>query len=249
MSDPTEPQDEVRATTTQRPRWTTGRVIAVVAGSVLLLVSLGLIVGGGALALAAAQRDDDGYLVTDGVAISAPGHAITSESITIETDAGADVPGMLVGDAKLVVTSVEEGPVFVGVAPSADVDAYLADVRHSTIDGFDGNTPTYDAVDGGTPASLPADAGFWTASASGTGPQTLTWEVESGDWTLVVMNADGHAPVTAVAAIGATLPMLGIAIGVLLGVGGVLLLVSLALLIGGLLSASRVERRDPAPPR
>ena len=72
MSDPTEPQGEVRATTTERSRWTTGRVIAVVAGSVLLLVSLGLIVGGGALALAAAQRDDDGYLVTDGVAISAP---------------------------------------------------------------------------------------------------------------------------------------------------------------------------------
>ena len=248
MSDPTEPQGEVRATTTERPRWTTGRVIAVVAGSVLLLVSLGLIAGGGALAVASAQRDD-GYLMTDEVAISASGHAITSETITIETDAGVDVPGRLIGDTKLVVTSAEEGPVFVGVAPSADVAAYLADVRHSTIDGFDGSTPTYDAVDGGSPESLPADAGFWTASTSGTGPQALTWEVESGDWTLVVMNADGHAPVTAVAAIGATLPMLGIAIGVLLVAGGVLLLVSLALLIGGLLSASRVERREPAPAR
>jgi hypothetical protein len=41
--------------------------------------------------------------------------------------------------------------------------------------------------------------------------------------------------------------VLGAAIGVLLGVGGVLLLVSLALLIGGLLSASRVARRDSAP--
>jgi len=235
--------------TTQRPRWTTGRVIAVVAGSVLLLVSLGLIAGGGALAVASAQRDADGYLVTDGVTISTSGHAITSETITIETDAGVEVPGRLIGDTKLVVTSAEEGPVFVGVAPSADVAAYLADVRHSTIDGFDGNTPTYDAVDGGSPASLPADAGFWTASTSGTGPQTLTWDVESGDWTFVVMNADGQAPVTAVAAIGATLPMLGAAIGVLLGVGGVLLLVSLALLIGGLLSASRAKHRDPAPAR
>lgn len=231
----------------ERPRWTTGRVIAVVAGSVLLLVSLGLIAGGGALAVASAQRDADGYLMTDEVAISAPGHAITSETITIETDTGVDVPGRLVGDAKLVVTSAEEGPVFVGVAPSADVAAYLADVRHSTIDGFDGSTPTYAAVDGGSPATLPTDAGFWTASTSGTGTRTLTWEIESGDWTLVVMNADAHAPVTAEAAIGATLPMLGTAIGVLLGAGGVLLLVSLALLLGGLISASRVERRAPAP--
>lgn len=226
-----------------RSRWTTGRVIAVVAGSVLLLVSLGLIAGGGALAVASAQRDDGGYLMTDEVAISASGHAITSETITIETDAGVDVPGRLIGDAKLVVTSVEEGSVFVGVAPSADVAAYLADVRHSTVDGFDGNTPTYDAVGGGSPASLPADVGFWTASTSGTGAQTLTWEVESGDWTIVVMNADGQAPVTAAAAIGATLPMLGTAIGVLLGAGGVLLLVSLALLLGGVLSASRAEHR------
>lgn len=234
--------------TTERPeksrpdrrRWTAGRVIAVVAGSVLLLISFGLIAGGGALAVASAQRDDDGYLMTDETTISAPGHAITSETITIETDTGVDVPGRLIGDAKLVVTSAEEEPIFVGLAPSAEVAAFLAGVRHSTIDGFDGRTPTYDAVDGGSPETLPADAGFWTASTTGTGTRTLTWEVEAGDWTLVVMNADGHAPVAAEAAIGATVPALGPAIGVLLGAGGVLLLVSLALLLGGVLSASRV---------
>ncbi|MFI5624443.1 hypothetical protein ACIA03_13345 [Nocardioides sp. NPDC051685] len=230
----------------ERSRWTAGRVIAVVAGSVLLLVSLGLIAGGGALAVASAQRDADGYLMTDEARISAPGHAITSESITIETDAGVDVPGRLIGDAKLVVTAAEKAPVFVGIAPSAEVADYLAGVRHSTIDGFDGRTPTYDAVDGGSPAILPADAGIWTASTTGAGTRTLTWEIESGDWTLVVMNADGSAPVTADAAIGATVPALGTAIGVLLGAGGVLLLVSLALLLGGVLSASRVERRGPA---
>ena len=229
-----------------RSRWTTGRIIAVVAGSVLLLVSFGLLAGGGTLAVASAQRDADGYLMTDEVRISTEGHAITSETITIETDAGVDVPGRLIGDAKLVVTSAGDEPVFVGIAPSVEVDAYLAGVRHSTIDGFDGRTPTYDAVDGGSPATIPADAGFWTASTTGTGTRTLTWDVEPGDWTLVVMNADGSAPVTATAAIGATLPALGTAIGVLLGVGGVLLLVSLALLLGGVLSASRVDRREPA---
>lgn len=230
-----------------RPRWTAGRVIAVVAGSVLLLIAFGLIAGGGALAVASAQRDADGYLMTDETTISAPGYAITTEKITIETDAGVDVPGWLIGDTKLVVTSAEEGPLFVSLAPSAEVDAFLADVGHSTIDGFDGRRPTYDVVDGGSPAMLPAEAGFWTASTAGAGTRTLTWEVESGDWTLVVMNADGHAPVTAEAAVGATLPALGTAIGVLLGCGGVLLLVALALLLGGLLSASRVEQRAPAP--
>lgn len=61
------------------------------------------------------------------------------------------------------------------------------------------------------------------------------------------MNADGHAPVTAEASVGATLPALGTAIGVLLCSGGVLLLVALALLLGAVLSASRVEHRAPAP--
>ncbi|MER6973378.1 hypothetical protein ABT304_20110 [Nocardioides sp. NPDC000445] len=232
-----------------RPRWTAGRIIAVVVGSVLLLISLGLIAGGGALAVGSAQRDDDGYLMTDETTISAPGHAITSETITIETDAGVDMPGRLIGKTKLAVTSAEEGPLFIGLAPSAEVDAFLAGVGHSTIDGFEGRHPTYDVVDGGAPATLPADAGFWTASTSGTGTRSLTWEVESGDWTLVVMNADGHAPVTAEAAVGATLPALGTTIGVLLVSGGVLLLVALALLIGGLVSASRVGRRAPVPPR
>lgn len=222
-----------------RSSWTAGRVIAVVAGSVLLVISLGFIAGGAALTVASILRDSDGYLMTDVVAISTPGHAITSETISVETGPGVDVPERLIGDARLVVTSAEERPVFVGIARSADVAAYLDGVQHSTIDGFDGRTPTYDAVAGGPPTSLPADAGIWAASTTGTGPRTLTWDIESGDWTIVVMNVDGSAPVTAVAAIGATVPMLGAAIGVLLGIGGVLLLVSLALLLGGLLSASR----------
>lgn len=231
-----------------RRRWTAGRVVAVVAGSVLLVISLGLIAGGVALTVASILRDSDGYLMTDGVAISAPGHAITSETIAVETGPGVDVPGRVIGDAKLVVTSAGEQPVFVGVARSADVAAYLADVEHSRIDGFDGRTPTYDEVEGGSPATLPADAGFWTASTTGTGSQTLTWTIEPGDWTIVVMNADGSAPVTAVAAVGAEVPVLGIMIAVLLGIGGVLLLVSLALLIGGLLSASRAEPASGRPP-
>ncbi|SDK06962.1 hypothetical protein SAMN05428985_102526 [Nocardioides sp. YR527] len=232
-----------------RPRWTAGRVIAVVAGSVLLLISFGLIAGGVVLAVAAAERGDDGYLMTDETTISAPGHAITTETFTVETDAGVDVPGRLVGETKLVVTSTEEGPLFVGLAPSTEVDAFLAGVGHSTIDGFEGRRPTYDVVDGGSPATLPSDVGFWTASTSGTGTRTLIWEVESGDWTLVVMNADGHAPVNAEAAVGATLPALGATIGALLVSGGVLLLVALALLIGGLVSASRAGPRAPVPSR
>lgn len=239
-----DPAEEPRT----RSRWTAGRVIAVVVGSVLLVIALGLVAGGIALAVVSVQRDSDGYLMTDEVAISTPGHAVNSETIRVETGPGVDVPERLIGDARLVVTSADERPLFVGIGRSADVAAYLDGVQHSTIDGFDGRTPTYDTVAGAAPTTLPADAGIWAASTSGSGPRALTWDIESGDWTIVVMNADGSAPVTAVAAVGATVPVLGATMGVLLGVGGVLLLVALALLIGGLLSASRAEPANDRQP-
>ena len=46
------------------------------------------------------------------------------------------------------------------------------------------------------------------ASASGEGRQALTWEPEDGDWTVVVANADGTAPVVTRVAVGAEVPVL-----------------------------------------
>jgi hypothetical protein len=71
---------------------------------------------------------------------------------------------------------------------------------------------------------------------SGAGEQSLTWDVESGDWTVVVMNVDGSAPVQVEAAAGATLPGLGWLIGGLLLAGGLGLLFGLGLVVGALLA-------------
>ena len=46
-------------------------------------------------------------------------------------------------------------------------------------------------------------------STQGPGNQSLTWDPDEGDWTIVVMNADGSAPVRTRAAVGAELPVLG----------------------------------------
>jgi hypothetical protein len=84
---------------------------------------------------------------------------------------------------------------------------------------------------GGAPATPPTEAAIWTASSSGQGTQVLTWRPTAGDWTVVVMRADGGAGVTADVRPGATLPGLPWIAGSILGVGVVLLAIG-ALLVG-----------------
>ena len=47
----------------------------------------------------------------------------------------------------------------------------------------------------GVPAA-PATALRWAAQTQGTGPLTLTWEGQYGDWMVVVMNQDASPGIT-----------------------------------------------------
>ena len=196
------------------PRWGAGRVTAVVLGALLALTSFGLLAGGGVVRFAdSALRDQTGYLMSSSVELTSPGYAITSESAELHDGvATVDLPERWLGTVK--VKADAEGPdgVFVGIARTSDVEEYLRGVGHSVVldpAGDDGRTPDLDFSEGGPPSPSPTDAGFWAESVAGTGTQTITWEADEGDWTLVVMNADATAPVTADVAIGATAPVLG----------------------------------------
>ena len=59
----------------------------------------------------------------------------------------------------------------------------------------------------------------------------MTWEAEDGDWTIVVMNADGTAPVRARVSAGAEVPVLDTVVIVLLVSGVVLLALSVLVLV------------------
>jgi hypothetical protein len=104
-------------------------------------------------------------------------------------------------------------------------------------------TTTYREHAGGAPATSPGEASFWSASVSGTGTQTLSWKPQPGDWTLVVMNADGSRGVAVNAAIAATLPVLGWLWVVLVVSGLVLLAIGVLVIVLAVTSASRA----PAP--
>ncbi|MGK2928807.1 MAG: DUF4389 domain-containing protein [Acidimicrobiales bacterium] len=174
------------------------RIVAIVIGSLLLVPALAMLVGGGVLAAAFAfARDDDGYFDASVDAISSPTAAVTAEDITFSTDPGS--PDWLLEsmqtDIRLRVTSGADVPVFVGIGPESDVDAYLAGVAHDEVTGLDGNDAVLSRRNGSSFVEVPSDQDLWVATATGTGTQQLEWEASEGRWAVVVMNADGSSGV------------------------------------------------------
>jgi hypothetical protein len=113
--------------------WTAWRVLAVVVGSVLALVSLGLLGGGATLVWADQALRQDGYVTTGTAAHTTTGHALASERVTLGW--GWLLTG-LVGDVRLRVTSASPGrPVFVAIGPADRVAAYLSGTAYTTVTG------------------------------------------------------------------------------------------------------------------
>ncbi len=222
----------------QQGRWGAGRVVTVVLAVVTFLLAGGLLTAGATAALAGASlRDDQGYLMSRFSTLTTPGAAIASESLRLRSDASSTLPRRLLGDAKVEVRAPAGAQVFVGLARSRDAKAYLSGVAYSTVvdaTPAGDRTPTYRYHAGGLPTEAPDQADFWTTSASGPGTQVITWPVETGDWTLLVMNADGSRNVAADVAIGATVPVAGWVVAALVGAGALLMILSAGLFYAGL---------------
>lgn len=219
-----------------------GRVLMIVGTTLVALVALvglGAVLGGGALTLVDhAYRDADGYVMSDPETVRSPGYAVVTENLAIHGDGFvADLPERFLGTVRVESQDLTGHQTFIGVAKSTDVDTYLAGVSRSTIldSGGGADWPLYDETSGGAPDTAPGAQTFWLASAQGKGTQSLQWKPSAGDWTLVVMTADGASPsVRADVAIGATLPALDdLAIWLLvgglavLGLAGIVLAVAL----------------------
>jgi Domain of unknown function (DUF4389) len=208
-------------------KWTAGRIAAIVVGSILALISLGLLAGGvGGIVIDQTQRNADGFLMSPSEEFDTGTFALVSETL----DVGAEVPqwviDTLIGTVR--IESESELPVFVGIAEEADAETYIGDVRRAVV--TDVGDPDYTIRRGGAPGSPPGTQTFWVASTTGTGEQVLDWEVEDGDWVIVAMNADGSAGVTTELRVGAEVdPLIWIALGVLLA--GVLVGLGAAALI------------------
>jgi hypothetical protein len=225
------------------------RIFLITAGAVTSLLAVGLIGLGGLALWGESQKDERGYLSTDSQSFAANTHALATENLELDLD-GAEslVDSTGLGDIRLDVDPRSDKPVFVGIARTDEVSSYLGDVSHSTVTDIDYEPfeASYSPHAGeGSPAE-PAGERIWAASTEGAGPQTLTWDVEDGDWSVVVMNADGSRGVEADISAGAKLPFLTELGWSALGGGAILLLAAVALAVFGIRPPRKGARGTPA---
>jgi hypothetical protein len=231
--------------TTPQPR-STARTLAVIGGAVAGFLAVGLLIAGGVVLWVNSKKDHAGYISTASEPFATNAYAMTSGDLDVNLDA----PGWIVnrdhyGKVRLKVSPHGGKPVFVGVAPTRDVEAYLGRSAHETVSdiSYSPFNASYTYHEGKRRPALPTTQRFWVASAHGAGTQTVTWNVKRGSWSIVVMNADGSAVVDTAISAGARLPFLA-ALG-WGSVGGGLLLLGVA---GGLIFVGlRAPRRVAAP--
>ena len=233
------------------PKRSTGaRVVLLVTGAVAGLLAVSLM-GLGALGLyGESQKDDRGYLSTDSHRFEASTHALATENLDLDLDGVQDVVSSPdLGKVRLDVAPQSDKTLFVGIARTDEVNAYLRNVSHTTLTDLDYEPfeASYSPQGGEGKPAPPASERIWAASTQGSGSQTLTWDVKDGDWSVVVMNADGSRGVQADVSAGAKVPYLTAIGWGLLGGGTVLLLLAAALVVLGVRPPrDRPGRKVPA---
>ncbi len=223
---------------TPPPGRSTGRTLAfLVPAGVAVLVGLVFLVAGGAGIYAHGERDGRGYVTSDDHGLSTQTAAIVSDDLDVDLDGGELVttPDGL-GRMSVEAHAKDDRPVFVGIARTADVDRLLGGVAHTTVTDvdFDPFEASYRDSRGDARAKPPGDSTIWAASAQGQGAQRMTWDARDGDWSVVVMNADGTRGVDVDVSAGIKVPgWVAIAGWSAAGSGIVLLLGAAALIAAG----------------
>ena len=241
--------------------------IMLVAG--VLLTALGMALSGAGIFLAAtdASQRDGSYAYTDPEEFRSVGNAIVTAPFTLDLgDEEARGTGTLDLEDLISVRirATPEVPgqrVFLGIAEADAVDAYLRDVPHAVFgsdpwdDAYGADTMNWSAnadgdleeVAGTRVPAPPAEQPFWEHSATGSTPQTLTVDLRTGSWVIVVMNDDGSRPVWVDVQAGAHTELFGLANPGTLIAGLVGLVLGIALILLGAAGLGRdVDRRDRA---
>jgi hypothetical protein len=223
------------------------KIVAIILGLVFALAGLAFVTSAGFLLHYESQRDQSGFFTSPDQQVGSYGFALTAPDIngSLGPRLGRWVPAW--GKVTVRIRGYSELPtsLFIGVAPTAGVSVYLSGVDHDKITTIDWRDQSveYAHVDGTKLPLAPGKQSFWVAEKQGTGTLALEWKLQPGDWTVVIMNGDGSAPLAATIQVGVRLGILSTLVAALMA-GGV------ALLAGGatLIYFGARRRRRPSPP-
>ncbi len=190
-------------------------------GVVLVLISAPLLLGGWAASRLPISMDlGEGYAGFEGVAVETETQALVLKGL--DASELGPLPGFLeelnLADlATLRVTAENQRGrrVFMGLAWVGEAEEAFAGVAYdqlAEVELLDGQPHVeYRRHPGGELAGGPLGLDIWDQATSGSGPQTLTWDLTRGERWLVLMNEDGSPGVEATLEIGvAALPLLSI---------------------------------------
>lgn len=230
-----------------------GRVVMLITGCLSALCGLALLTAAGFVLWGYYIQRDGGEITLPQEKFQTSSAALLSDDIRIFDSASR--PELLgvddLGRITLRATPADPGSaVFVGVGPTEQVERYLDDVAHTVIGdlNFDPFRVRYEQVPGTTVARAPTSETFWAAQSAGPDRQQLSWDLQDGSWTMVVMNADGSPGVSVALQAGVRFDFLGPLAAVLLVGAGVLLLVGAPLIVFGAIGLGRqLQPRSVGP--
>ena len=184
------------------------KIVSVIIGILFALAGAALVTAGGfAFSVYGSQRDPSGFFTTPSQTVGSYGFALSAPNINAQLGPRWEkwVPSRTHATVRITGSSELPAPLFIGIAPTARVSKYLSGVPRDKITSIDltAGSVRYTHVDGTTLPSSPGKQSFWAAKVEGTGTQTLDWPLQSGDWTVAIMNGDASAPVAATMRIGA----------------------------------------------
>jgi len=214
-----------------------GRIALIVTGALTALLATVLLFGGVAALYGQVKKDDDGYLTSEAHRFETGTRALATENLDIDLG-GADWVADDLGRVKIEGQSNDGKPLFVGIARTSDVERYLHGVPHATVhDVEDGPFDSFHAETtrhaGNRHPVAPEHADIWAVSSAGAGKQATDIDLREGDWSVVVMNADGSLGVDADISAAANVPFLDELGWIALGSGGFALVVGIALIVAG----------------
>jgi len=165
----------------------TGKIVLLVTGVLVLLLTVGPLFSGGALVwVSSGGTDSDGFFNTSPIVLERDSYALVLPSINIDVETMGPWEWSDFFTLKVEGSSNDgAGGIFPGIARDGDIDSYLNGVEYDEISRLtihhDDAAPyniEFTRKHGSSIPANPATQTFWIVSAHGTGTQSLEWSPE-----------------------------------------------------------------------